>query len=58
MFYPVDTWLDPGISIPGAIVLFCLLVATTAKPALDGALAIFTLTGVVLIIALQRARIQ
>lgn len=58
LFYPVDTWLDPWLSIPGAIVVLCLIVAMTQKPVLHAALAVVTLLGIVVILLLQGGRIE
>lgn len=58
IYYPVDTWLDPWLSIPGTIVLLCLIVSTTQKPVLHAALAVITLIGVAVILLTQGVRIQ
>lgn len=58
IFYPVDTWLDPWLSIPGAIVVLALLVALTRRPVLHAFLSLFTLVGIIAMLLLQGMRIQ
>src|SRR4051812_10241789 len=58
IFYPVDTWFDPWLSIPGAIVLLALVVSPSRKPIYHALLSVATLVGVIVMLLMQGTRIQ
>lgn len=55
--YPVDTWLDPWLSVPAAVVVLSLIVAQTKRPAAHAAMAVVALIAMVLMMVLQGLRI-
>src|SRR3954470_20018714 len=58
MFYPVQTWLDPSISIPAILIILSLVVAQTQRPLLHGIFSVVTLAAMIFILLIQGLRIE
>jgi hypothetical protein len=55
--YPVDTWFDPWLSIPAAVVVLSLVVAQTKRPITHGIFSVTVLLAMVVMLLLQGVRI-
>lgn len=58
MFYPIDTWLDPWISIPALVIILSLIIAQTRRPVLHGVFSLMTLGAMICMLLMQGLRIQ